>query len=172
MVGFCFGGFAALVGSQTGALSCAIGVHSSFKIFNFHGSTEAAEVDKCLCPMMVLQAENDLANTKPKGELEALLKEKNFGSECVFYEFEEQVHGWCVRGDLDIPAVKRDVGLAMEMIVSFANKHVHDQVISTGCSCPCAVCTCGPDCKCAPQNGPGCDPCKSFMKTMKEATSK
>lgn len=32
--------------------------------------------------------------------------------------------------------------------------------------CPCANCTCGPDCKCAP-GAPGCDPCYEFQRAQK-----
>jgi dienelactone hydrolase len=169
MAGFCFGGFAALIASQTGAFSCVAGIHASLKIYKFHGSTELAEVEKCACPMMLLQAENDLPNTKPGGEVEALLKAKPFGSECVYKEFSEMAHGWVPRGDLKNPAVKRDVGMAMEMIVSFMDKHVRaESSWAPKTKCPCAVCTCGPNCKCSP-GGPGCDPCGSFQSTMKEA---
>jgi dienelactone hydrolase len=122
--GFCFGGYAAFMASQTGLLDCAIGVHSSIKIFNFHGSSELAGADKCTCPQMLVQAGNDAENTKPGGEVDKFLATKPFGSECVFHEFKEMSHGWVPRGDLSDAAVRRDVAASMSLIGQFLNKHM------------------------------------------------
>jgi dienelactone hydrolase len=165
MVGFCFGGYAALIGSKTATLACIVGVHASWKIFNFHGSNELEEADKCTCPVMLLQAENDPPNTKPGGEIEGVLNTKPFADDCVLKSFDEMAHGWVPRGDLTDPTVNRDVELAMDMIKTFLDRHVRDAPIK--CPCPCAVCTCA-DWKCAPGDA-GCDPCGSFQATMKEA---
>ncbi|CAM9686260.1 unnamed protein product, partial [Pylaiella littoralis] len=39
-----------------------------------------------------------------------------------------------------------------------------EPVVSSTTCCKCPVCTCGPGCTCPGGEGPGCDPCATFMK--------
>ena len=122
--GFCFGGYAAFLASQTSALSCAVGLHSSIKIFNFHGSNEVAAAGTLNCPQMFLQAGNDPENTKAGGDIDKALAQLPIGSQCVFREFKEMKHGWVPRGDLSQAEVRRDVEQAMDLTIAFLDTHL------------------------------------------------
>ena len=108
---------------------CGVGVHSSIKIFNFHGSSELAEVEKLRCPQLMLQAGNDPDNTKPRGHVAAALRQReSWGAQCAVEEFPEMKHGWVPRGDLSDAAVRRDVGLAMHRVLAFVAEHLSGSV--------------------------------------------
>eukprot|EP01036_Dinobryon_divergens_P022339 gene22339-30584_t len=119
-VGFCFGGYVAYLISQLkDCLTCAAGVHSSIRIFNFHGSNESAATRLVTCPQMLLQAGNDNANGKPDSEVHEILSSLPFGTKCVLREFPEMAHGWVLRGDISNPAIAEGVTDAMRLVVEF-----------------------------------------------------
>jgi dienelactone hydrolase len=124
-VGFCFGGYVAYLASQvSGLLRCAIGVHSSIRIFNMHGSNEQEATMKVTCPQMLLQASNDNLSGKPGSDVQDILASKPFGEQCVLREFPDMLHGWVLRGDVSVPAVARDVQIAFQLILEFLYAHV------------------------------------------------
>jgi len=124
--GFCFGGYVAYLVSQLeGGLTCALGVHSSIRIFNFHGSNENEATRLVTCPQMLIQAGNDSPDGKPGSEVETILLSKPFGASCVLKEFPDMVHGWTLRGDLTDEKVARDVALTMDLIMQFLNTHLN-----------------------------------------------
>jgi dienelactone hydrolase len=127
-VGFCFGGYVSFLMSQLtapeAAFACGVGVHSSIRIFNFYGQTEAAEAAKVVCPQMLLQAGNDAPNTKAGGDVDVVWQGLPLGAHCVFKEYPDMLHGWVPRGDLAEPAVAHNVAAAMADIKGFLKVHL------------------------------------------------
>lgn len=121
-LGFCFGGYVSFLLSQTNQVLCGIGCHTSIKIFNMYETNEIEAAEKILCPQMILQASNDLPNTKPGGEVHLALSRLPFGNHCVVQEFEEVLHGWVPRGNLNDPVVARNVAVAMKLVIDFLQK--------------------------------------------------
>jgi dienelactone hydrolase len=139
LVGFCFGGYVALLASASQRLDlmCAAGVHSSAKIFNLApGAAQGADVEaasKVLCPQMMIQAGNDADNTKPGGAIEEALNMRSHRLEygaSTFVEFPDMIHGWVLRGDLGNELVRRDVAAAMGHVVSFLANYLSDEQLS------------------------------------------
>eukprot|EP01129_Flabellula_baltica_P009684 TRINITY_DN3996_c0_g2_i1.p1 TRINITY_DN3996_c0_g2~~TRINITY_DN3996_c0_g2_i1.p1 ORF type:complete len:249 (-),score=58.29 TRINITY_DN3996_c0_g2_i1:25-771(-) len=68
-------------------------------------------------PQLLLTAENDPDYVKPSGGVPEILNEK--GIDCQMHVFDEQKHGWVVRGDLQVTETARDVRLALEKALEF-----------------------------------------------------
>ena len=66
-------------------------------------------------PLLLLPAGNDPDMLPFMEEL----KKKPFGAQCGHHRFEEQQHGWSVRGDLNIAAQHRDVYRAIRLVAEF-----------------------------------------------------
>jgi dienelactone hydrolase len=132
-VGFCFGGYVTLLGCQEADVACGVGIHSSAKIFNMHGSDERAAATKVTCPQMIIQGHNDPENTKPNGAMHEELLKHSFGSVCSLHEFPDVAHGWVPRGDLSDEVVARNVKDAMDLCTSFLNIHLMSDIT---CCCP------------------------------------
>lgn len=124
VVGTCFGGYVGFLAATTDKVKAVVGIHSSIRIFNFHGSNEIAAASKVTCPQMLLQAGNDPTNTKPGGEVEAALASNSLALNSVIREFKDMTHGWMIRGDLSNGAVERDTKETMSLTNEFLNKYV------------------------------------------------
>lgn len=132
-VGYCFGGYVSFIGCQEDNIACGVGVHSALKIFNFHNSSEATAASAVTCPQMLLQAGNDPENTKPDGEVHQVLLSMSVAPDCVVREFPNVSHGWVPRGNLGDDVVAENVKSAMELTISFINKHLASDIT---CCCP------------------------------------
>ncbi|CAE7318504.1 unnamed protein product [Symbiodinium natans] len=121
-IGFCWGVWAFLKASSEGVpLKAGVGPHPSIHVENsvFSGS-EMAMISKVQMPVLLLPAGNDLPTYKPGGKVATALEEK--GGSCHLYS--EMRHGYAARGDLTLPAVKRDFEDCMKRMIEHFNKHL------------------------------------------------
>eukprot|EP00913_Durusdinium_trenchii_P009231 g8677.t1 len=73
-------------------------------------------MDKVNMPVLLMPAGNDPENLKEGGAIATSICKKGGQT--------DMEHGWCCRGDLSVPAVKRDVELAMKLMVDFFAKNL------------------------------------------------
>lgn len=71
---------------------------------------------------MILPAGNDPETVKPGGQVETWIQ--STGQLVQIYEFPEMRHGWVPRGNVEMPAVARDVQLALQKTVEFLKTHM------------------------------------------------
>mmetsp|Transcript_12177 Transcript_12177/g.16486 ORF Transcript_12177/g.16486 Transcript_12177/m.16486 type:complete len:245 (-) Transcript_12177:102-836(-) len=116
VVGFCWGVWAMCKANSLGMpFTCGVGPHPSTKLEGVFGQDEQAMIDKVNFPILVLPAGNDPDTLKEGGAAATSLAAK--GGKSV--HFPDMSHGWVARGDLTDETVKRDVELAMKLMVEF-----------------------------------------------------
>mmetsp|Transcript_28026 Transcript_28026/g.47406 ORF Transcript_28026/g.47406 Transcript_28026/m.47406 type:complete len:302 (+) Transcript_28026:355-1260(+) len=133
VAGFCWGAWAALQAAAAGHATAVVFAHPSHRKM-------CANVVKQDCDELLLQAlgaakeggrpalraalllpaGNDDPAHKAGGADEATLTKS--GCEVGIREFPEMAHGWILRGDVKLPVVSRDVGLAVDLIVDFFDR--------------------------------------------------
>mmetsp|Transcript_21179 Transcript_21179/g.49667 ORF Transcript_21179/g.49667 Transcript_21179/m.49667 type:complete len:290 (-) Transcript_21179:112-981(-) len=121
-IGFCWGVWAFCKASSEGLpLKAGVGPHPSIHVENsvFSGS-EMGMIDKVQMPVLLLPAGNDLPTYKPGGKVATALERK--GGACHLYP--EMRHGYAARGNLTLPAVKRDFDDCMERMIEHFTKHL------------------------------------------------
>ncbi|CAJ1350743.1 unnamed protein product [Effrenium voratum] len=119
-VGFCWGAWAICKASACGlALQCGVAAHPSTKIERtVFGADEVALAGAVRMPMLLLPAGSDPAELKPQGLVAQALQQG------ASVEFPDMVHGWVTRGDLQDPAVKRDVERALGLILNHLRSYL------------------------------------------------
>lgn len=115
--GFCFGGWVGFHQATTGKISAHVAAHPSLSAEEFKGFGLESLVKNVKSPIMMMPAGNDPENVKEGGDVEQWLE--FVGQKVEVNEFPDMFHGWVPRGNVSIPAVKRDVKLAMEKTVEF-----------------------------------------------------
>ena len=80
---------------------------------------ERALLSGVSCPQLFMPAQGDHDNTRPGGLGDQLL-----GAGLEIVEFKEMKHGWTVRGDMEDPAIYREVKRAITLTLEFLNKHL------------------------------------------------
>jgi len=125
-IGFCWGGFAVFQAASMGKIVAGVACHPSIslgaRLFNLPDNQQAEAVQ---CPQLLLPAGNDPDNLKPGGEIQKIFDTKPWGNLCLYHCFTEMNHGFVVRGDISVPAIARDVKLAMDISIDFLNKLVN-----------------------------------------------
>lgn len=120
-IGFCWGVWALCKASSVGVpLKCGVGPHPSTRLEGVHGGNELEMMQKVQMPVLLMPAGNDPDTVKPGGEAAKAIAEKG-GSSHVYPDME---HGWASRGDVSLPAVKRDVEDCMKRAVDFFKAHL------------------------------------------------
>ena len=118
--GFCWGAWACvhLSGDAASPVKAIASCHPSIRIGPWiHGEDEATLVGALSGPMLLCCAQNEPDNVKPGGALIELARSKFATSRSNVYP--EMQHGWSIRGDAFIPAVARDVKLAIDELTAF-----------------------------------------------------
>ena len=73
---------------------------------------------------MVLSAGMDGGNVKEHGAMHKILQQKTFGGDCKFKTYTGRCHGFVNRGDMDHPAVAKDVDDALGRAEEFLQRHL------------------------------------------------
>lgn len=121
-IGFCWGVWAFCKASAEGLpFKAGVGPHPSIHVENsvFSGS-EMGMIEKVQMPVLLLPAGNDLPTYKPGGKVATALEKK--GGACHLYP--EMRHGYAARGNLTLPAVKRDFDDCMERMIEHFIRHL------------------------------------------------
>jgi len=125
--GFCYGGWLAarslsLPGSS---FRCGVGMHPSFKVEMFHGSTELECAKRIgTKPMLLMPTKQESAAYKCGGEIVRTLAEaRNVAEDEVFLEFPTMDHGFVNRGDTSIPEIKENQEKALSACIEFILKY-------------------------------------------------
>jgi len=112
-VGFCWGGKQVLrTCNSSDQLSAGIGVHASALL--------PEDAENVQCPIMLLPGSNDA----PIDPIKEVLDKKPIGKDCVYRRFDDQVHGWSVRGDISNPAIKAGVDECFRLVHEFFKKQL------------------------------------------------
>lgn len=122
VMGFCWGAWAIGKSFQAGfPWKVAVAAHPSFNVEKFvHGGDDVALMQGIGCPTLLMPASNDLPYTKP-GSSEFQVLQDRGGRSVVF---EDMLHGWTTRGDMNDPNVKRDVEAALMEALQFFKSHL------------------------------------------------
>ncbi|GMH71657.1 hypothetical protein TrLO_g15413 [Triparma laevis f. longispina] len=120
-IGFCWGAWAwAKAASSNFNFKCCIGPHPSIKLEHFAFNRSIVEMcEKITCPVLLIPGSNDQDEVKPGGEFAAIFEAK--GGKSVL--FEDQLHGWMSRGDVNDPEIKAGVEKGMELALEFLKEH-------------------------------------------------
>jgi len=118
-IGFCWGGFAVFQAASTGKILAGVGCHPSLAVGNQFNLPETVQAEAVQCPQLLLPAGNDPDIVKPGGQIHRIFDTRPWGNLCGYYVFTEMSHGFVPRGDISIPAVARDVKLAMDMSIDY-----------------------------------------------------
>ena len=102
-------------------LACSVAMHPSFIGEAALQAMEQLEKD---CPVMVLSAGMDGGNVKEHGAIHKILQQKTFGSDCEFKTYTGRCHGCVNRGDMNHPAVAKDVDGALGRAEEFLQRHL------------------------------------------------
>jgi len=107
------------------SVRCGVSFHGSpLEVGFFHGEGVGRLFRAAAAPLLFVQAGNDPATCKAGGKVSQALLGTPIGTACRFEEMPEMQHGWMNRGDLAVPAVSRDVELALKKAREFFNKHL------------------------------------------------
>jgi dienelactone hydrolase len=88
-----------------------------------HGRDAVVLAAAVKCPLRLLPAGNDTDRYREGGDIFQKLKESNEQSDVI--DFPEMQHGWVIRGDTADEAVRRDVDLAMDLLVEYVDRFLH-----------------------------------------------
>jgi dienelactone hydrolase len=123
-LGFCWGvwvQFHALADAEVAKhIVAQICPHPSLQIEGYFGGKGEALAANVNVPTLLLPAAGDPAFVKTGGEVALNLASRNVVVDV--HEFQQQ-HGWVVRGDVSIEAVRADVSKALDLAIAFAKKH-------------------------------------------------
>ena len=120
-IGFCWGGWVLAEASLDFPIVCGVSPHPSFRLADATGGSSTDLITKVKTPFLLLPAGNDPDNLKEGGELAVILKANNPLSETT-NDFEDQQHGFAIRGDTADEAVKVKVELAFKKIYAYVAK--------------------------------------------------
>jgi dienelactone hydrolase len=123
-LGFCWGvwvQFHALADGDVGKhIVAQICPHPSLQIEGFFGGKGESLAANVNVPTLLLPAKGDPAFVKQGGDVALNLASRNVVVDV--HEFQQQ-HGWVVRGDVSVEAVRDDVSKALDLAIAFAKKH-------------------------------------------------
>jgi dienelactone hydrolase len=127
-MGFCWGAWA--IGktckerTPTIPWKAVVSPHPSFAIEEkIFGGDAVGLMQSITCPLLLMPAGNDPAYTKP-GSPEFQSLRATCSKESKSIAFEEMKHGWTTRGDMNDPAMKRDVEAALQETLKFFQMHL------------------------------------------------
>ncbi len=106
-IGFCWG-------AKMVVQACASAPFAAGALLHPSRLTED-DIKASIAPLLFLPAGND-PDMLPFLEL---LSSKPFAAACGHERFQEQSHGWTVRGDLTVAATARDVARAQQLSIDF-----------------------------------------------------
>jgi dienelactone hydrolase len=122
LVGFCWGGWAAshilAEDSMPTQVVCAAIPHPSILCEEMHGGNAVDLVSRSKGPVLLLPAGNDSDRYRPGGDILEALRAVHPDSDAAL-DFGEMRHGWAVRGDVAVPAVRAAVDLALDKSLRF-----------------------------------------------------
>lgn len=88
-------------------ITCSMNCHPSLE--NMAGPTPHLDIVRSVsCPQFIAATLMESAAYKPGGAVEGILKEKEFGSLCEYYLY-EQAHGFAARGNMQNAKTKADM---------------------------------------------------------------
>lgn len=115
-IGFCWGVWAFCKAASVGVpLKAGVGPHPSTRLEGMMGGDELEMMKKVEIPVLLMPAGNDPDTVKPGGDVATAIASKGGSS----HPYPEMEHGWASRGDVAVPAVKRDVEDCMKRAVDF-----------------------------------------------------
>ena len=121
-------------------VKCGVSIHPSLRIEGmFEGSVEEM-VGNLNIPQLVVPTQNELPRIKPKGELIIIMKEKvgslkeaditgldknkvDFSSKVLVHAFENMIHGYFTRGEMENQDVKVAVEKTCWLVEEFLKVH-------------------------------------------------
>jgi dienelactone hydrolase len=125
-VGFCWGGVmvAHTLDEYASDVVCGVVPHPSFGLEDMvYGGKSLSLIQAVKRPMLLCPAGNDPDNVKEGGELILALKANNPDSETSM-DFQDQQHGFSLRGDVKDPNIKAKVELFLEKAYAFISKYL------------------------------------------------
>lgn len=124
VIGFCWGGWVVVQILDEFADQFVAGVipHPSIHLEDYFGRSAKALCEKVKRPILLMPAGNDPDSYREGGEIFEALKAANPETETVPTSFADVVHGWSVRGDLNVPLVKDKVEECINRTYAFFAK--------------------------------------------------
>ncbi len=122
LVGFCWGGWVAshILAEENlpSEVVCAAIPHPSITCEEMHGGNAVDLVSRSKGPVLLLPAGNDSDRYRPGGDILEALRAVHPDSDAAL-DFGEMRHGWSVRGDITVPAIRAAVDLALDKSLQF-----------------------------------------------------
>ena len=111
-IGTCWGSYMVLRESSYDEIKVGVSMHPSHTdLSKLVGEKEKDLLEAVKCPQLFMPSGSDAVETKPGG-----LAEQVLGDKLEIIEFNDMVHGWTTRGDMEDEKVKRDVEKALNFI--------------------------------------------------------
>ena len=126
VIGFCWGGVPVVhcLSELASDFVCGVIPHPSLRLLEMvYGIEPLSILTAVTKPVLLMPAGNDPDNLKTNGEFIKALQTNSSESETVV-EFEDQQHGWVVRGDTADEAIKEKVELALQKAYAFIGKYI------------------------------------------------
>lgn len=114
VLGFCYGGLMSVLASHSDIWSCGVSIH---------GIDLNIDVAKDIkVPVLFMPAGDDPI----LDPVEAMLKTKPVGKNCVFHRFDNMVHGFAAaRGNWEDLETKKCIQKALSLAQEFLQKFIH-----------------------------------------------
>lgn len=126
LIGFCWGGVPVVhcLSELASEFVCGVIPHPSLRLLEMvYGIDPLPVLTAVTKPVLLMPAGNDPDNLKTGGEFIKALQVNSPESDTIV-EFEDQKHGWVVRGDIADAAVKEKVELALNKAYAFIGKYM------------------------------------------------
>ena len=126
IIGFCWGGVPVVhcLSELASDFVCGVIAHPSLRLLEMaYGIDPLPVLTSVTKPVLLLPAGNDPDNLKTNGEYIKAIQTNSLESETIV-EFEDQQHGWVVRGDIKDAAIKEKVELALQKAYAYIGKYI------------------------------------------------